>query len=279
MRFPRYLARAADASGLVTARGWSDESAAAADAHARSRLARIEAWLRSDRREDLERYAYTADGVIVEEVLERFDLAGGGEAVVSRNGYGAEVLNEDRVMFVDVDVPAPPAPGAIARLFGRKASSHAALLDAKADELRAWQRAHPEVTVRAYRTHSGLRLAVLNEVFRPGEAREAELLGALGNDPLYRALCRRQRCYRARLTPKPWRVGMRGAPPATPLAEADRRAPELRAWLAAYSDACLGFAVCRMLETWGDAAVHPTVAQVLAFHDERTGCGSGLPLA
>ena len=42
------------------------------------------------------------------------------EAIVTRNGYGAKVLNAARVMFVDIDVK-PARQGFFARLFGKKA--------------------------------------------------------------------------------------------------------------------------------------------------------------
>jgi hypothetical protein len=273
LRFPQFFARVANETGRVSARGWSDASASEAAANARARLERIERWLRSGKRGDLERYAYGADDVIVEEVLERFPLNGdGGEAVVTRNAYGAEVLNNDRVLFVDVDVPPPPAPGLVGRLLGRKSASHDSLLAARADEIARWQRANPDLSLRGYRTHSGLRLVVLNALFAPGEPRGTAVLDALCNDPLYRALCRRQRCYRARLTPKPWRIGLRAPPRVAGRGDAGPRAEP--AWLATYAERSAGAAVCRPFATWGNAAAHPVVAQVLAFHDRRTGCAA-----
>ena len=280
MRFPRFKSVAANKSGLVTARGWSDVSQAEADANANARLLRILAWLKSKRHQDLDRYSYVIDDVIIEEVLERVALQGGGEVVVTRNAYGAEILNTDRALFVDVDVPRPkPKRRGLFGLFGGKEPPpYDELIAAKLAEIERWQDEHPDVALRVYRTHSGLRVVVLNEPFAPDEPRGAAVLTGLCTDDLYRALCRRQRCARARLTPKPWRIGLK--PPALVGAQAnEHRRLEIDAWLREYERTREASAVCREVATFGQAAPHPVVARVLAIHDARCGVGSDKPLA
>src|SRR3954462_14928611 len=84
--------------------GWSDESADLAQAHADVRakdaLERILGGEDLPRRET--RVAYNgADGVpIREEIVSRH-----GDAVVTRNAYGARCLNTPNVLFADVDFP------------------------------------------------------------------------------------------------------------------------------------------------------------------------------
>jgi hypothetical protein len=52
-----------------------------------------------------ERYAF-ADRPIREEILRELrDPWGASEAIVTRNGYGAEVLNTARLLFADIDDP------------------------------------------------------------------------------------------------------------------------------------------------------------------------------
>ena len=65
---------------------------------------------------ELPRAQYYADRPLREEVLRRVEGADGTLlGLVTRNAYGCEVLNTDKVMFVDGDPPARachPSPGA-----------------------------------------------------------------------------------------------------------------------------------------------------------------------
>ena len=66
---------------------------------------------------------------------------------------------------------------------------------------------HPGMGLRLYRTANGYRCLVTHRTYDPASQECRELLEALGSDPLYIRLCRGQHCFRARLTPKPWRCG------------------------------------------------------------------------
>ena len=72
-----------------------------------------------------------------------------------------------------------------------------------------WTRNNPDWGWRIYRTRAGLRLLATHALFDPEAAASDGVFDALGADPLYRQLCKTQKCYRARLTPKPWRCGIR----------------------------------------------------------------------
>ncbi|HEY1066209.1 MAG TPA: hypothetical protein VGE52_08875, partial [Pirellulales bacterium] len=88
--------------------GWSDESQEAAQRHADQRaqeaLNRIWHGEKLARRE--RKLAYNgAQGVpIREEILNRY-----GDAIVTRNAYGARCLNTPNVLFVDVDDASQPS--------------------------------------------------------------------------------------------------------------------------------------------------------------------------
>ena len=96
-------------------------------------------------------------------------------------------------------------------------------------------------------------------------------------DPLYIRLCGAQQCFRARLTPKPWRIGVPGRPPAFPYLPRD--AASLTRWKAAYERQAAGYATCALLAEMGPRTVHPDLAPVIALHDRATRIDSGLPLA
>ena len=254
-----------------------------------------------------ERYAY-GDRPLREEVLREFPGAtdAAPDAALTRNSYGALVLNAARLFFIDVDVPrarpaAPPSPvwALLDRLLGRPAAealpaplrpvlegilgpasapAPADPAEAALERLRRWIAGHPDWRVRVYRTNSGLRYAVTHAPFGPTDEDALAAMSALGADPQYVRLCRAQKSFRARLTPKPWRVGMENPPSRFPYdGQEEERA--MREWEARYARASEGFATCALLEELGSGAEHPDAGPLLRLHDEHARVGSGLPLA
>ncbi|HEY0015089.1 MAG TPA: hypothetical protein VGC13_02180 [Longimicrobium sp.] len=271
-----------------------------------------------------ERYAY-GDRPLREEVVGEFPGAAPAdapEAALTRNAYGAVVLNAARVFFIDVDVeradtPQPPGsssspsalpadpmaaarelvdalplPGGVKSLlggfFGSKPARPAAPpppppapadpASAAMDRLRRWMGSHSDWRVRVYRTHSGLRYLVTHALFAPTDPQAQEAMAALGADPQYIRLCQVQKSFRARLTPKPWRIGMENPPVGFPYESAGDEA-QMRAWEGRYEAASQGRATCRFVEEMGGGAEHPQVTPLRTLHDERTRATSGLPLA
>jgi hypothetical protein len=101
---------------------------------------------------------------------------------------------------------------------------------------------------------------------------------ALGTDPLYLKLCIGQGCFRARLTPKPWRCGISKPPSRYPWdsLEAERW---YRDWERRYEVAADRYATCRLVETRGSGWPHPDIQRLLSVHDARTRVERPLPLA
>jgi hypothetical protein len=206
--------------------------------------------------------------MILDEVL----LDGEQALVITRNRYGAEILNTDRVLIADVDLPEladvaePPEPLAVLERLGAVAD---------------WAGARPELGVIVYRTASGLRVFVTG-VAEPATSSEGQrILAELGADPLYRELCRTHGTFRARLTPKPWRLPRMGLPGYAwyRWPHASRWAQrEYRRWLERYEAATNGYAVCRLLASHGPPP-SGFEARIIERHDDRTGVLSALPLA
>lgn len=271
MKFPRYWSRATNESGRVIAKGWSESSQEEASANAMARLRRILDALGSGR--SLEHYRYVVDHVICEEVIDRVEHGGVEIAVVSRNAYGSLVLNTTRLLIADVDVPPPTLVDRIRGWFASDASSPEQRV---LESIRRWQRSHPVTAVRIYRTAAGYRVLLPSRCFDGVDESAMRLLEQLGSDPLYRQLCRSQSCFRARLSPKPWRIGA-GKPPARfPFAD---QATEGRyqKWYDRYVALAKDYNVCRYLETLGTATVDPAVEPLVLRHDGLT-CGDK-PLA
>jgi hypothetical protein len=208
---------------------------------------------------------------------------GGPDALVTRNSFGCLVLNTARIMFVDVDLPGPRRPassgGWLARLLGRAGQGASDGTEAQAlERLGAWVRMHPGTGFRVYRTRAGLRYLETSGVHEPASDRAEALLRALGCDPLYVRLCRAQRSFRARLTPKPWRCGI-AAPPSRFPHESSEREEAFRRWLERYDGTSSRFATCAYVSTVGAERVHGEVEPILRFHDAATRTSSGLALA
>ncbi len=202
-------------------------------------------------------------------------------AVITRNSYGALVLNTARIMFVDVDLPEPNSPlgGWLKKLFGKPAPSAAPITnDRVMAQVEEWNQGHPGWGWRVYRTKAGLRLLATHALFEPESASTEQVFDALGADPLYRRLCRTQKCFRARLTPKPWRCGFKTPPDRWPWPDAKVEA-RYKDWEVRYQKACRDYATCELASTLGSQQIDPTVQLILKIHDETTLAESKLDLA
>ena len=299
--------------------GWSDagqaEAQSSAEARVREAFDRIAAGEKFARREPKIPYNGAAGVPIREEIVGRH-----GDAVVTRNGYGARCLNTPNVLFADVDFAAGPSSGryfwvgvtlllaaavlgwtqrswgaglggaALAQLLLRPFAGglHVLTLRVAGDEERRsrgrieqFALTHPDWHLRLYRTPAGYRVLAMHRTFDPGEPAVAECFQALGADPVYARMCSNQRCFRARVSPKPWRVGigahMRPRPGVWPVRP--ERLPERARWIDEYERAAHNHAACRFVAALGAAAVDPAAAAVQAVHDELCRATGGLPIA
>lgn len=280
MRIPSIWVRAT--RDAATAWGWSENSEEEALRMARERAERIAARLGRGETAELERYPYGADA-IREWCVERYhDTAGRVVAAMTRNRYGAWVLNAESLMMADVDLPEvrPAGVGLIGRLFGRKAAP-APVGDPAEDalrELEAYLASRGRSGARVYRTPGGLRYLFAGAPAVADSEETLTALRSLGCDPLYLRLCRSQRCFRARLTAKPWRCGLSSARLSFPFAD-DRERQRFEQWDRRYEQASNGHAACRYLRTLGDPTIHPELAPLIELHDARCRATTDLPLA
>jgi hypothetical protein len=273
MKIPKYWARETqELSGSrgkpmsVTCWRWSDVSVEDARRRAGEHLADLARRIGS--REDLDRYSY-GDQPLREEVIRVITNGGDDEtAVITRNAYGSLVLNAARAMFIDIDFEyegiGSSLAGSICRLFGKKSISQ----EEKAlQSIEQWAQGHREWGMRVYRTAAGLRCLVTHSPFEPTEQSSLNVLEGLGCDPLYVRLCRTQQCFRARLTPKPWRCGISRPPSRYPWDDPQDEI-RYRHWEEQYQQVSSKYMTCRLIRELGDTAVHPDIQTVLATHDE-----------
>jgi hypothetical protein len=251
--------------------GWSDTSASDAEARAAERFQSLEQ--RVSQGLDLPRgYAY-GDRPVREQIIEEITGRDGQpDALITRNGYGSVVLNASRSMFVDVDGAAALSGGGglLKSLFGGR--------DAQLDGLRQTLQSSGGGSFRVYRTAAGYRLLAIDRLYTPGSSESESLMRQVGADPAFIQLCRIQDSFRARLTPKPWRIG-RTAPPGNFPREDEQLQQKFEQWVREYDRAAGSKATCRFVETIGIETIHPDVAHIVQLHDERTRATTTLPLA
>ena len=249
--------------------GASNSDLAAAEQAARSRAERALDFF-AGRDDD---YDYQAD-TIREEVIEEFADAGGERlAVITRNRYGALVLNTERVLFGDIDLPSENIVLRLCNRIGRRARDKAYYLE----HLRTFQAEHPQFVFQVYETRAGLRFMVTNREIRPDGAEVELLFKTLQVDRLYTRLCRTQRCFRARLTPKPWRIGL-ARPAARFPFSTELKQRSFNFWLAQYAAQSRNACAARRLEPIGEATLPDSVRRVVEIHD-RYACDDDATLA
>jgi hypothetical protein len=290
MHFPKYWARGEWAGTGSSGKSWhqlawdcSDESQADAQSRADAKARRLGESAARAKSGPPDRYLYT-DRPLREPVLRTLDQANGEcAAVVTRTAYGSEVLNTERLMFIDIDLPtANPAAGLFAlfsRLFGGGTKEPASNpTDVRLWSLRQWQGSNLAWAFRVYRTHSGFRYLVTSDWHDPIAGSTQAVFNSLGCDRRYQQLCKIQKSFRARLTPKPWRCGCDNPPVRFPY-DGSRQEAVMQQWLAGYHQAMERYATCQFITTVGTTPGTSAMTSLIAEHDTRTKATSGLPLA
>ncbi len=273
MNFPKYWGRG-QAKGFAVWR-WSDTSEGEAKVAAQAAAEKLAAQWEADNL-PTDRYGYGNRPMREPVVREMRNAAGELTNAITRNSYGCHVLNSAQALFVDIDFPYVKPKGLFGSLFGKKAEPEDPAKGPMA-KAAAWVEGHRGWNWRAYRTRAGLRLLATHALFDPADPVCEQVFAAMGADPLYRKLCHTQKCFRARLTPKPWRCGIGHPPVRWPFASGGEQA--FGNWDAKYQAACRAKATCRLLDA-GSGALHDELREMVELHDEMTRAGSaGLELA
>ena len=288
MRFRKFWAIATAAVDnradipTVSVFGGSDESEAAAAADAQRRAKQLARELESGKLRPEGDYAYLdADRPIREEVVRRFATDDGLEVVLSRSCYGAVILNTPDVLFGDVDrqivwVPDNPIPWLpLGWLFKKRVESPT--LDELLGALRAVVDQEPSLCFVVYETAAGFRYVETSRTHRHNDPLVERIFAATGCDVLYRKLCEVQQCFRARISPKPWRVGADRPPYRFPHLTEDRQLA-FREWVDTYDTMSVGAFTCREVARVGGDFVDHRVQPILDLHDHYA-CGPGETLA
>ena len=114
--------------------------------------------------------------------------------------------------------------------------------------------------------------------FEPKQEDSTNIMRDLNSDPLYIRLCQAQECFRARLTPKPWRCGMKSPPTEFPW-ENRQAEGQYRQWEQKYNNTAINYSVCRLIKQVGPTEIHPEIRPIMELHDKMTCSENNLKLA
>lgn len=125
---------------------------------------------------------------------------------------------------------------------------------------------------RIYETSKGIRV-IGKQYLDPGHKRFLKIMLALCADYTYSILCIKQRCFRARLTPKPYRMKIDTFKVLSPL---ECETAQYQSWAAMYASEAQAFSVVKLIEAVGDDFANEPV---IAEHDRRCNMSAELKLA
>ena len=224
-----------------------------------------------------------------------------GQAVITRNRYGALVLNAEQLMFIDIDTPemVKGEPGFLQKLLGKKfvwrtlsTNGKRAFEDQKIKEIESFCQAHSDFGCKVYKTFGGIRVIATHQSYTADSQETQKLFDALGCDPLYQKLCQSQKCFRARLTPKRWRMSepeVLNKPELTfritkemiedwqPMDE--ERLEQYEQWTQHYDKATNHYATCQFVKHYGNANIENELKALIELHDRYTNANDDKPLA
>jgi len=246
------------AEQVINCYGGSNISVEEARSRAREKAEKIQRQIAGEKHV-FDRY----EAEIREEILQTID----DHSAITRNRYGAQVLNTENLMILDID-----KPKATGGLFKKK--------DTRPPKDQIFEMVRNLATTkyrdygfRTYETYQGARVIVLGGSFDPRNGETKKMMDEFNCDPLYTTLCNKQGCFRARLTPKPYRMKMRPYKVNFPRDDVDTK---FQQWLAQYESESRNFNVCKFIE---QAGAGQSINDVVMLHDEITGVGYSQKLA
>ncbi|MDA7918841.1 hypothetical protein N9B20_04165 [Mariniblastus sp.] len=230
---------------------------------------------------DPEAYGYGLEA-LPEQLIEELSLNDQVIAIITRNNYGSLVLNAGNVLFADIDLPEPALGfwGSMKTMFGnapKEPVNAPAINSALLENIQNLCADTPDFGLRLYKTKAGYRAAITHTLFDPDSKEANQLLERLGSDKLYVKLCERQSCFRARLTPKPWRIQMSSPPTRFPF-QTPNHQQWFEEWVVKYEKASKDYSVCTPVGEFGNPRIADNVELVLQVHDLYC-CGDSPQLA
>lgn len=242
----------------ISCYGGSNVSEADAIEKAREKIAKVKSKIEGDE------HAFDSYEVeIREEIIREIDE----KTIITRNRYGAQVLNVADLLILDIDEPRT----SFWDLFKKPKDPKTRILE-MIRKLSA-KTMYQAYGFRVYETYKGIRVIVLGSTFDAKAAATQRMMQDFNCDALYAFMCEKQDCFRARLTPKPARMKLRRHKVQFPRSDAEEA--EFRAWLREYEAVSQNYSVCKFIEQVGSG----NATEAVRLHDEITGAHRSQKLA
>ena len=182
--------------------------------------------------------------------------------------YGAKILNTDQYTVLDLDDYAKSIWDIFKPLKGLTKKER---IIYKFEEFLS---KNPDIgsDFRIYETAKGIRV-IGKKYLDPANRKYSRLMSKLNVDWLYLILSRKQNCYRARLTPKPYRLGIKTIKVRTPL---DCETQTYKDWSVLYDTAALNYTVAKYVKSIGQDFSYE---KAIKFHDQQCKSSKDLKLA
>lgn len=298
--------------------GWSDISQEDAQQEAQARAEdALNRWLKGEKvtAKELKVNYNGAEGVpIREQVISRHD-----DIVITRNSYGALCLNTPDIAFADIDFYQHPFLSkfnffrehwilillcvvlivsvsiglttynfdlfwialiiTMIAFFLEANLSHEHRYYILLRKLEQFSQQHPDWGFRLYETPAGLRVLFTHQTFSPESPEIKKFFSLFRIDPLYALMCKNQQCFRARLTPKPWRIAMKSIHPRGKWPINCQRQAIRQVWIDEYQQKAKDYAACRFIKSFGNKHIMNKVIKVVELHDHYCKAFSYLPIA
>ena len=214
---------------------------------------------------------------IVEEIITTIDE----DNIVTRNRYGALVLNSAHLMFVDIDnsqfrhsyffktgILTLLKNSFIKISLDEKIENHIAKIASKTK--------HQNHSFRIYKTPAGYRVIVIGEKFVAKSKEAQKILSSFGSDWLYKLLCKKQNCFRARLTPKPHRIKIKRHRVIFPFRTVDEEKIHQN-WVSNYENKSGMYAACKFIREIGKK--NYSELEIVKYHDRKCNALSSKTIA
>ena len=202
---------------------------------------------------------------IREEILKVID----DKAIITRNRYGAQVLNAESLMFLDIDKPKTSFGSLFKKSNPQQDKENIYEMVRKL----AGGSKYSGLNFRIYETFQGARVIVLGKDFNPLDNATFSMMKEFNCDALYTSICRKQNCFRARLTPKPRPLNLQTYKVKYHLETVHI---QFENWLQNYDRESRNYNVCKFI---GQVGTSHFIPEAVRLHDELTGATSHLPLA
>lgn len=223
---------------------------------------------------DMGQYVYQRRNVPEELIATYPAMDGSVLAAITRNRYGALVLNTADVAIIDADVTlAYHKKPSLLNWFSKQKDP----FEQRLNQIRQAAMQFPDTNFRIYRTNAGFRIIVASQRAIPNSQSSIDWLRAFDADINYRNLCMYQNSFRARLTPKPRNMKVPTPPVFFPYSHSTEQIYE--AWLYQYEQSSQGFRVCQFIEQQGPDRFDKEADFLIRLHDQACRVQENLPLA